>query len=298
MQYQSIIRILEYCGIDCIALDVAKAKKILAAEFSIAPGGIISIDGFDYTQNDVFNELECDDFASRLPTHLWIWKTPSLLNCLEKNEANIKELQWLNTTHFNDKSYRQAIRVISPYFAVSFNKIMHKLLNEAQFTVAEDWIQTLRFVDNAEDEYTALSSTRIFINDFIRLLRNSNERSYKSNLPQLNKWFSQPWYNFTNQLPESLDSTVNDLLLMMNNFTVAIYSTNKRLCRKISKQLIQVENIDSDSKKAITENHEAFKPLIYIFFEGLKGYRISGWEYFFLGWIILKIIGYIFKSCS
>ena len=48
MQYKSLIRIFEYCGIDCGDVDVVKAKKALSAEFAIAPCGFITIDGFDY----------------------------------------------------------------------------------------------------------------------------------------------------------------------------------------------------------------------------------------------------------
>lgn len=254
MQYQSIIRILEYCGINCNVLDVARAKKVLAVEFSISPGGIISIDGFDYSRNDVFNELECDGFAQRLPTHLLIWQTPSLLDCLEKNEVDIRQIDawdWLR----NDRYKRELTHLISPYFAVSFDKIMGKLLHQSKFRNANDWLKTLHLVDNAEDEHTALSNTRVCIAEFIKLLRNSNEVTYINNLAQLNKWFSQPWFRFVNNLPDSFYSIRNDLLSAMVNFMATIQHSNGDLCRKMSQQMMEVRNIDPDLRKLIISNH-------------------------------------------
>lgn len=264
MQYRSIIRILAWCGIDCEALDVTKAKKILAAEFSIAPDGIVSIDGFDYNKNDVLNELEHEDFTRRLPIHLLIWQTPRLLNCLERNAADYQTLKTVEKV-CADKNNRQAIRFISPYFAVSFNKIMSILLRRGRFKDACNWLGSLCLIDNAEDEYTALASTRIHIADFIKLLRNLNSETYKNHLSELKKWFSQPWHRFVNQLPDSHHSTLYDLLSALISFTVEIQHADRKLCRTISRQLLKVKNINPDLHELIVNNDKAYqqKPTVY-----------------------------------
>jgi len=253
-QYQSIIRLLEHCDIDCRFPDVAKAKRILAAEFSIAPRGVISIDGFDYTKNDVFNELEHIDFARRLSIHVLIWRTPVLLHCLEKNEidlANVVQFEHLRSYWGN----RQIFDFISPYFAISFAKIMGRLLKEARFTEASNWLKTLHITDNADDERTALSSTNDYLTDFIKLLKNLNDATYKKRLPQLEKFFSQPWRKFVNNLPYTFYGITNDLLFAMHNFTLIIKHIDSELCLKMSRQMIEVRNIDEELRERIVREH-------------------------------------------
>ena len=243
--YQSIIRLFKHCGIDCYKFEKAKAKKILAAEFSITSGGIISIDGFDYTANDVFEELERDDFARRLSINMLIWRDPVLLNCLEKNETDLREIDWWDQIRYDWRRW-QIRDFISPYFAVSFNKIMGNLLNEARFADAAAWLKILPLTDNAEDRRLALSSTRIFITDFTRLLKNLNDVTCKNHLSQLENRFSQPWSRFVNQLPDSLYHIRNDLLRAMYRFTFVIRHIDSNLCRKISQQMIEVRNINPE----------------------------------------------------
>ena len=250
LNYLSIIRIFRHCGIDCHAPDAARAKRILAAEFSIAPGGVISIDGFDYTANDVFEELERDDFARRLQLNMLIWKTPILLNCLEKHEADLRQIQQWETV-CRDWLHRQITGFIAPYFAVSFDKIMGKLLNEARFADADAWLKTRYFLDNSEDRRASLSSTRLFITDFIKLLKNLNDVTYKNHLPQLENWFSQPWSRFVNHLPTSLYHVRNDLLRAMFSFMLVIRNTDSDLCRKMSRQMREVRNINANLQKEI-----------------------------------------------
>ena len=257
MQYRSPIRIFEYCGIDCRAFDVAKAKKTLAAEFAIAPGGIITIDGFDYSKNDVFIELEHEDFMQRLSYHLLIWQSQSLLNCLEKNTADANTVKMLTVLH-SDNNNRPMIRFFSSCFAVSFDKIMKRLLYLGQFKEAGKWLMTIRLIDDANDEYTALISMRNFIADFIKLLQNLNEKTYKDRLPSLEKWFAQPWRLFINQLPDSLYDTKKELLSAMILFTSVIAQVDIKLCLKISRQLKKVKCLEESMRKVIIRNHSIY----------------------------------------
>ena len=253
--YQSIIRIFEYCGIDFITFDAARAKKILAVEFSFATGGIITIDGFDYNKNDVFKELERNDFAERLSTHVLIWKTPSLLDCLEKNEVDVEMIDswsWLQ----KDDYYREITSLISPYFAFSFNRIMSKLLDSLRFNDAGIWFKTLHLIDNFEDEHNALRSTRICIADFIKTLKNSNDVTYKSNMVQFEKWFERPWFMFINNLPESLQNVKNELMSEMVNLMYRIQFADIHYCKKLSGQMVSVVDIDSELQALILSNHK------------------------------------------
>ena len=252
MQYKSPIRIFEYCNIDCRAIDIAKAKKTLAAEFAIAPGGIITIDGFDYSKNDVFTELEHKDFKQWLSFHLLIWQTPNLLNCLEKNMASLKTAKTLIKLHA-DNNNRPFIRFISSGFTLSLDKIMRNLLYEGQFRDAAQWLKTLCLIDNVDDEYTALSSTRNCIADFIKLLRNLNEVTYKDHLQDLEKWLTQPWSLFINQLPDSFYETKHELLSAMIGFTFVIKQVDVKLCLKASNQMRKVKNTDKNVRALIDQ---------------------------------------------
>jgi len=248
MQYKSIIRLLKHCNIDYNAFDPVRAKKVLSAEFSITPGGIISIDGFDYTANDVFKELENPDFQRILKIHKLIWRNPELLNCLEKNEVTIHPNDFFIWIYYS--SYGQDVNnFISPYFALSYSKIMGQLIKNAQFKEATRWLsmwlENKYSILNSDDRQTALNSTEIIIKDFIKLLRNINDTTYKNHLPELEKWFSQPWNLFINKLPDSLYDLKNNLLLAMLNFILIIKDTDKELAKKIHQQMVEVRNIDS-----------------------------------------------------
>jgi len=256
-QYQSIIRILKHCDIDCRFLNVVRTKRILAAEFSIAPRGIITIDGFDYTKNDVFNELDNIDFDRRLSIHELIWRTPVLLDCLEKNEIDPAQIYQLENL-YSDWHQRQVFDFISPYFAVSFAKIMSRLLKEAQFTEAASWMKMRHIMDNSNDRRTALSSTKEYLTDFTKLLRNLNDVTYKKSLSELEKFFSQPWRRFVNNLPGSFYRITNDLLSAMLNFTLIIKHIDRELCLKISRQMIEVRNIDGDLREGIVREYGGF----------------------------------------
>ena len=256
MQYQSIIRILNHCDIDCKFFDVAKAKKILAAEFSLAPRGIISINGFDYTKNDVFNELEHVDFAKRLPIHILIWRTPILLNLLEKNEEPSPEKGHEFSYYMNSR--RVFSDFISPYFAISLSKIIGRLLNEGKFETARCWQSEFYIIDNEIDRRTAMNSTRVYLTDFIRLLKNINDVTYKNHLPQLEKFFSQPWNSFVNYLPNQFYTITNELLSAMHNFTLIIKHTDHELCLKMSQQMIEVRKIEPELRERIAREHDNF----------------------------------------
>jgi hypothetical protein len=255
MQYQSIIRLLEYCNIDCDTMDAGKIRKILTAEFALAESGVISVDGFDYTKNDIFQELEREDFAERLNYHQLVWKNQSLLECLEKNTVNFQRL----SSWFQLRWHKSFPAFISPYFAESFDKIMRKFLNPVDFGEATRWFRMSFFINNAEDEDKALSGVRIFISEFTKTLKNVNSVTYVDILPDLEDWTDQPCYTFINSFPASLYKLKDELVRALVNFTARIQSANRNLCYEVSCQLIQITGIDPEVEDLIRKNHKVFE---------------------------------------
>ena len=255
MQYQSIIRLFEYCNVDYNTMDTGKIKKILTAEFSIAEGGIISIDGFDYTKNDIFQELEQEDFPQRLEYHQQIWKNESLLACLETNTVDFRVVsEW-----FPIEKDTAFVRFISPYFAESFDKIMRKFLNPVDFSDATRWLNFLFLIDNAADEDKALSGIRLFIMEFIHSLKNVNSTTYVTIMPELETWTDQSASSFINRLPDSLYMQIEDMVKAVINFTVLIQNENTNLCYELSYELVRINKISSNLQELIAENHEIYE---------------------------------------
>jgi len=129
------------------------------------------------------------------------------------------------------------------------------LRKEARFTEATDWLKTRHITDSANDRRTALSSTKEYLTDFIKLLRNLNDATYKKRLPELEKFFSQPWRRFVNNLPGSFYRITNDLLLAMHNFTLIIKHIDRELCLKMSRQMIEVRNIEDEVREGIVREY-------------------------------------------
>jgi hypothetical protein len=257
MQYQSIIRLLEYCNIDCDTMDVGKIRKILTAEFALAESGVISVDGFDYTKNDIFQELEREDFAERLDYHQLVWKNQSLLECLEKNTVNFQQV----SSWFQLRWHKSFPAFISPYFAESFDKIMRKFLNPIDFGEATRWFRMSFFINNAEDEDKALSGVRIFISEFTKILKNVNSVTYIDILPELEDWTAQSCYAFINSFPGSLYKLKDELVRALINLTARTQSANRNLAYEVSCQLIQITGIDPEVEDLIQKNHKIFEDL-------------------------------------
>lgn len=253
MQYKSIIRFFEHCDIAYAdGVNTGRAKKILSAEFSVAQDGIITIDGFDYSKNDVLEELESADFTEHLRYHALIWKNKSLLDCLEQNTVSFEDIPTWRSLK-NDAGF---VHFVSPYFAVTFDKIMGKILSyPVNFHEAERWLRLLAFVGNPVDEERALTSLRIFLLDTIKLLKNVNNSTYKNYLPQITPWAEQSSATFLNKLPDSLYKIREDLVDALINFTCLIQKTNRNLCYQISYKLTLITEINEATHNLIHDNH-------------------------------------------
>ena len=254
-QYISIIRLFEHCG---IAYDseiiVSRIKKQLTAEFGIAASGIIEIDHHSYNKNDVFEEIEAPDFITRLYYHKKIWNAPYLLAFLEDavfDEPKMQEAmqQFQNDTVFDG--------FFSPYFAISFNYISRNCLNEFRL---DDLGNLLLFEEFllGEDREEAFRPIRIFLEDNIRLLKNTNTNNYRLVKPRIQHWIESSWSSFINNLPHEFYNSRNELSSNLVNVTVAIQKTNTSDCRKISHQLTSLSHLSPELADIIYNNHKVY----------------------------------------
>ena len=253
MKYLSIIRLFEFCGVNYANLSILQIKKIISAEYSLADNGIISIDGFDYTKDAVLQEIEHEDFTQRLQYHSIIWKNKALLNFLEHDTINNEADTWRSLS--NDDGFKQ---FISPYFAYSFNKVMHKFLRDTNFAKAALLLKFLTFV-NYIDSDQALASIRSFISETLRLFKNTSKDNYKNHYLQISIWAKQPAYLFINNLPDTLSSDIENLIIGLINLTITVQNGDKKLCLGISNNLIKINRADPENAQIIKDNHSIYK---------------------------------------
>ncbi|TWP29122.1 hypothetical protein ETU09_04580 [Apibacter muscae] len=258
MNYQSPIRLFEYCNIDYKeSLDIKKVKKIIGLEFSFAKEGYITLENLDYSKDQIFKEIERDDFLQRFNFHLQIWENKSLLNFLERQEINLPILgKWISLCNKQNCNFKP---FISPYFAYSINKVFKKCLSSKNFKLVNEWLDFFVFIDTLQDEFLATESLKNFLIDKTHILKNVNKNTYVTKLPQINDWLNEPFSNFVNKLPESLNDQIDKLVTELINFSVEIQFENKKLCYQIIKELKLIQNINEDLKLLISENHKIYK---------------------------------------
>jgi hypothetical protein len=284
MPYKSIVRLLEYCNIETIPLDIGKIKKILSAEFSLSDNGVISIDGFDYTLNDAFTEMEHPDFPMRLEYHYQIWEYNTLLYCLEKHTVDFRNTRSWNVLA-EDPEF---VRFVSPYFAEAFDIIMRRYLNPLSLGDAGEWMKRFFLIDNAEDEDIATKSLRSYLTGFIHRIKNVNGKTFVSISSELGDWITQPCYILINNLPNSLYKVKDELTRALVNLTVLLQDSDKNLAYGISSFLTSFTGIDDDLRRLIFSNHEIFVGAIGR--DGKKRKIFSGWwSYLLIGFIIIRI---------
>jgi hypothetical protein len=256
MPYQSLIRFLEYTGTDyrSAPLNIARLKKLTAAEFAMQQDGIITIDEVSYTRNDILTELEHPALTERLRYHEMIWEDKSLLGLLEKDDLDFGEaFRWYQLK--NDYGF---IQFVSPWFAVSFASVLKTLLQRCDIAFAASWMDYLQFVTPGDME-TALRPARLFMDDSTRLFRNLNAVSFREKNNGLQMWYEEPWAMFVNKLPEQMLSYTDDLASAIINFTVRIQAADKRKCYEISKQLIELTGVNFSLRETIVNNHAVYK---------------------------------------
>ena len=192
-QYISIIRLFNYCGISSGEdFNLPRTKKHLEAEFRIAQGGFIEVADHTYTRHDVFEEIERPDFLKRLVFHRQIWKSPHILQLLEKNSADLVAVHDECTLFWNDKSFDD---FFSPYFVGPFSYLSRTFLAEKKLKEMSDLLGYEDFLQPAERE-EAFRPLRVFLDENIRLLRNINGENYHIMRPNITHWVDTDWHVF------------------------------------------------------------------------------------------------------
>lgn len=283
MKYLSVIRLFEYCNIDYSEPDISKIKKIISVEYSVADKGIIAIDGFDYTKDAVLQELEQDDFNQRIKFHTTVWENKDLLNFLERDFINDSAFGWFELVDSPEFKH-----FLSPYFAYSFNKVMQKFLRDFNLAGASSLLKFLVLINYA-DENEALTSTRVFISDTLKLFKNTSKSNYRRNYRQLNIWGWSSASLFINNLPDSLSNETEDLIIALINLTVELQRSDKGLCLGISENLMKVDRIDPVNAETIRSNHLIFKNKTSA---GYSIWSIIRWFFIIIGGGKLLIIAF------
>ncbi|MDB5202135.1 MAG: hypothetical protein JWQ27_1544 [Ferruginibacter sp.] len=255
-QYISIVRLFEHAHIDHqTELNSGRLKKQVNAVFAFEASGILSIDGFDYNKNDVLEEIDRPDFAARLPFHQAIWNNKALLGFLEDHVFYFDDFR-SQLQPFNNHPEFEAF--FSPYFAGPFNTISRNLLQKKRFNMLSDLMLFEEFVQPAERE-EGFRAIRIFLEESIRLLKNTSVVSFKSNWPELQHWAGGGWAEFLNYLPDEFEHTKNSLVIQLVNLTVRMQQANINFTKTVSRELTNLRDLSDDMMVLISGNDKIYR---------------------------------------
>jgi hypothetical protein len=287
-QYISIIRLFDHCGISTgDDFNLQRAKKQLQAEFGIAYGGFIEVDGYTYTRHDVFEEIEQPDFAQRLNFHKQIWKSPQILQLLEKNSADLVAVHTEFKPFLGNKEFDE---FFSPYFVGPFSYISrnflagNKLRDVGTLLAYEDFLQP-----NEREE--AFRPIRVYLDESIRVLRNVNKDNYMMMRPRFVHWIETDWYLFFNYLPHEFYETKNDITTFIINIGVAVQKKHRKDCRLMSEQLISLSETPESLRNIIVSNHAVYTG------SSSSGGSGSWRNVFWIIWIVFMLIRGV-NSCG
>ena len=278
-QYISIIRLFDHCGISTgDDFNLPRTKKQLQAEFGIAQGGFIQLDGYTYSRHDVFEEIEQLDFPARLIFHKQVWNSPQILQLLENNAVDLTTIKDEFTPFWGNKEFDA---FFSPYLAGPFNYLSRTLLADARLKEMGDLLGYEDFLQPAERE-EAFRPLRIFLEENIRVLRNTNGDNYKMMRPKIVHWIDTDWHIFFNNLPHEFYDTKNDIATRLINIGVAVQKSRRRDCRTMSQQLVSLQDTPESLRNTIVANHAVYT--------GSSGKSLSGGNIFWIIWVFIMLI--------
>ncbi len=278
-QYISIIRLFDHCGIPSASdFNLSRAKKQLQAEFGIAEGGFIEADGNTYTKQDVFEEMDRPDFPRRLGFHRQIWMSKQLLQLLEKNTASFN---FIGDELVLFQGNAEFDEFFSPYFAGPFNYSLRTLLADLNFIEAGHLLAYEGFLQMNERE-EAFRPLRIFLEENLRWLRNTNGENYSMMRSKIGHWADKEWYLFFNNMPHEFYEEKVEIITKLINLSVAIQKSQRSDCRSMSDQLIRLKDIPESLRQIIVSNHAVYSGA------GSSSPSSSGWKA--AGWIAFILI--------
>ncbi len=278
-QYISPIRLYKHCAVELNPdINISRIKKHLNAEFAIATNGLIEIDGFSYNKHDLFEELEHSDFEKRLNYHQRIWDSKNVLSFLENNEfAYLSFKDELKQFH-NDDEFDL---FFSTYFAASFSVVLRNKLNELPLASVGNLLLFEPFILSDERE-EAFKPLRIFFEENLRLLKNTNKDSYKLMHPKITHWVDYEWSSFINNLPEEFYEEKQEIAFKLTNILAAIQKTNRDDCRKLSYELSSITGLEKELADVIYKNHQIIT--------GHSSSKSGGNNWSWIIWVILILI--------
>ncbi|RZM05199.1 MAG: hypothetical protein EOO88_55225 [Pedobacter sp.] len=208
-QYTSIIRLFRHCDIAIEGqFNLSRVKKQLQAEFNIAQGGFIEVEGHTYTRHAVIEEIELPDFEQRLSFHKLIWERPNILSILEQNTGDIAALTDEFRPLWKNAEFDQ---FLSSYFVGPFNYLSRTLLAKAGFKELAALYAFEPFL-MADEREEGLRPVRIFLDDNLRTLRNVTKENYNMMRENIAVWIDAEWNYLFNQLPDEFYERKNDLV--------------------------------------------------------------------------------------
>lgn len=259
MNYTSIISFFNYCGIehqDPDFLNFQRIKKQVAAEFSMTENGIISINEVVYNKQDVLNIIDATNAVELVQIHKNIDAQGDLKHFLEKGLVR----EGLNEAINVLRTQESIVRYLSPMFAPLFNKEMKNRLQSGDFESAADWIPNCRMILTTDGEQ-AFKSTKAFLEDGSKLIRNLNKVSFDVRKDEVLLWIND-WARFMNWLPDMLFAQKDEFCLLLINFCVEIQHVDIKTCHAISAQMVQLDFLDSRHTSIVRGNHEVYTSLL------------------------------------
>jgi hypothetical protein len=277
-QYISIIRLFNHCGITLgNDFNLTRAKKQLQAEFGIAQGGFIEVDGFTYTKHDVFEEIENPDFSRRLVFHRQIWEFKQILQLLEKSTADLITLRDDFGPFWGDNEFDE---FFSPYFAGPFQYILRTLLTDFKLNEAGSLLAYEEFLQVNERE-EAFRPLRAFLEENRKLLRNVNGGNYSIMRSKIKHWIDEDWHLFFNNLPNEFYEEKNEIITRFINLCVDIQKSHRSDCRDISSQLMRLTDTPESLRGLIVSNHA-------VYLGSSSGSARSNWR--IIAWFVFILI--------
>lgn len=287
-QYISIIRLFDHCGISTgDDFNLSRVKKQLQAEFGIAKGGFIEIDGHAYTRHDIFEEIEQPDFARRLKFHKQIWASPQILLLLENNAVDLVEITNEFKPFLGNKEFDE---FFSPYFVGPFNYLSRTFLADNRLRDMGNLLAYEDFLQPSERE-ESFRPIRVYLDENLRTLRNVNKDNYDMMRSKFAHWVDDDWYLFFNNLPHEFYEIKNEITTFIINIGVAVQKKRRKDCRLMSEQLISLSETPESLRNVIVSNHA-----VYTGSSASSG-SISWRSVFWIIWIVIMLIRGI-NSCG
>lgn len=250
-QYTSIVRLMEDVGFDYhTEVNLQRLKKLLLLGFSHSEDGFIQIDGFNYSKQDVLEELEQKDFLTRLPYHIKIWNSKSLLLLLEENKINDPISLRKQFNQFENDDYFDSF--FTGYFRTAFVLCSRGLLKKQtpDFITLSTLFSFEDFLKN-EDREEGFRPIKTYLEENLRLFANLHPVNFDHFGSEMHPWIYENWYLLFNMLPDELYQLKCDMVLGLINTAIKCSKRSISDSQAITLKLIQLTDLPNDLRESI-----------------------------------------------